>query len=345
MPHTMRAKFGISLSNRAVLFGWATLDDLLDAAQMAERSGDFHGVWVGDNLLSKPRAEAIVTLSAIAARTQQVKLGTICLASFPLRDPILLAVQWASLDVLSRGRTILAVCNGGSMLDGPQFAHELEVMGVPSHERVGRVVEGITILRRLWSETRVTHQGRYYRFNDVELLPKPVQQPVPIYMAINPKEPRVDAATVDRILRRVATYADGWQTDATPVETFRQRFDTIRAYAARRGREPSTLDSCLHLMVNINEDRDVAFREAETFLRSYYGAGAVSRERAELWLAYGPPAAVIEKIQAYLDAGCTTPVLRFVSPDLKEQLQRCIEEILPSFRVGSDAQQLAKPDS
>ena len=344
MPYAIRAKFGLSLSNRAVLFGWATLDDLLDAAQMAERSGYFHGVWIGDNLLSKPRAEAIVTLSALAARTQRVKLGTICLASFPLRNPILLAIQWASLDLLSQGRTILAVCNGGSALDGPQFAHELEVMGVKSHERVGRVVEGISILRRLWSEARVTHQGKYYQFKDVELLPKPVQHPVPIYMAINPKEAHVDRVTIDRILRRVAAHADGWQTDATPVETFRQRFDAIRDYAARQGREPSKLDSCLHLMVNINDDREVAFREAEAFLRSYYGAGAVSRERAELWLAYGPPAAVIEKIQVYLDAGCTTPVLRFVSPHLKEQLQRCIEEVLPSFRVGYDEQQLSTPD-
>jgi alkanesulfonate monooxygenase SsuD/methylene tetrahydromethanopterin reductase-like flavin-dependent oxidoreductase (luciferase family) len=334
MLQTMRAKFGLSLSTRAVLFGWASLNDLLDAAQMAERSGYFHGVWVGDNLLSKPRAEAIVTLAAIAARTQQVKLGTICLASFPLRDPVLLAIQWASLDLLSQGRTILAVCNGGSALDGPQFEHELEVMGVKSHERVGRVVEGITILRRLWSEVRVTHEGKYYRFKNVELLPKPVQQPVPIYMAINPKEARVDAATIDRILQRVGAHADGWQTDATSVETFRQRFDTIRDYAARQGRDPSQLDSCLHLMVNINDDREVAFREAETFLRSYYGAGAVSRERAELWLAYGPPAAVIDKIQAYISAGCTTPVLRFVSPALKDQLQRCIEEVLPALRDG-----------
>ena len=95
----------------------------------------------------------------------------------------------------------------------------------------------------------------------------------------------------------------------------------------------ASLESCLHLMVNINDDRDMAFREAETFLRSYYGAGAVSHERAELWLAYGPPSAVIDKIQAYIDAGCTMPVLRLVSPNLKDQLQRCIEEVLPAFLV------------
>jgi coenzyme F420-dependent glucose-6-phosphate dehydrogenase len=207
-------------------------------------------------------------------------------------------------------------------------------MGVGSAERVGRLIEGVKILRRLWTEERVTHQGKYYQFADVELLPKPVQQPVPILIAANPKAGQADEATVDRILRRIGTHADGWQTDATPVDVFRERFQTIREYAAGKGRDPSRLDSCLHLMVNINDDRDRAYQEAETFLTSYYGAGTISRERAELWLAHGPPEAVIEKIQAYIDAGCTTPVLRFVSPDLAGQLKRCIEEVLPAFRTG-----------
>jgi alkanesulfonate monooxygenase SsuD/methylene tetrahydromethanopterin reductase-like flavin-dependent oxidoreductase (luciferase family) len=207
-------------------------------------------------------------------------------------------------------------------------------MRVPSRERVGRLIESLTVLRRLWSEERVTHTGKYYRFADVELLPKPTQQPIPILLAVNPKPEFVSDTIIDRIMRRVATYADGWQTDATPVETFRQRFDIIRTYAAQQGRDPSGLESCLHLMVNINDDREQAYREATTFLASYYGAGAVSRQRTELWLAYGPPEAVIEKVQAYIEAGCTTPVLRFVSPNLKEQLQRCIEEVLPAFRTA-----------
>ena len=331
MKHKMRAKFGLSLSTRAVLFDWATMDDLLEAATTAEESGYFDGVWVGDNLLSKPRVESIVTLSAIAARTETLSLGTICLASFPLRDPILLAIQWASLDVLSGGRTILAVCNGGSASDGPQFAQELENMNVASVDRVSRLVEGVEVLRRLWSEERVTHHGRFYSFTDLEALPKPVQQSVPILIAANPKEQSLDDPVVDRILRRIATYGDGWQTDATPVETFRQRFDRIREYAESEGRDSSKLDSCLHLMVNINDDRTQGLKEAQQFLQAYYGAGAVSQEKADLWLACGSPDEVIEKIQEYVDAGCTTPVLRFVSPDLKGQLRRCIEDVLPAF--------------
>ena len=334
MTYEMAANFGLSLSNRAVVFGWGSLKDLIQGARTAEESGYFHGVWVGDNLLSKPRVDSIVTLSAIAAHTQQVKLGTICLASFPLRHPILLAIQWASLDLLSEGRTILAVCNGGSASDGPQFARELDAMGVKSSERVGRLVEGINIIRRLWCEDRVTHDGKYYRFADVEALPKPIQQPVPVYIAANPTAGEVDAATEERILRRIAAHGDGWQTDATPVETFKSRFDRIRQYAAEQGRDPTGFQSCLHLMVNINNDRDKAYKEAESYLAQYYGSGAISAERAELWLAYGPPEAVIEKIRAYLEAGCTTPVLRFVSPDLNGQLKRCIEEVLPAFRTG-----------
>ena len=334
MQQPMQAKFGVSLSNRAVLFGWASTDGLIKAARTAEQSGYFHGVWVGDNLLSKPRVEAIVMLSAIAAHTSRVKLGTICMASFALRHPIPLAIQWASLDILSQGRTILALCNGASATQGPQFANELDAMGVRSNERVGRLIEGIQVLRRLWSEERVTHKGKYYRFSDVELIPKPVQQPVPIMIAANPRPDNADAATVDRIFRRVAKHADGWQTDATPVETFRKRFEKINDYASQQGRDPSELDSCLHLMVNINDDREKAFRQAQEFLASYYGAGYVSRERAELWLAYGPPDAIIEKIRAYIEAGCTMPVLRFVAAGRGQELDRCIQEVLPAFRVG-----------
>jgi alkanesulfonate monooxygenase SsuD/methylene tetrahydromethanopterin reductase-like flavin-dependent oxidoreductase (luciferase family) len=332
-PIAMKAKFGISLSTRAVLFDWGTMDDVLDMAVMAEDSDMFDGVWVGDNILSKPRVESMITLSALATRTERVTLGTVCLASFPLREPILFALQWASLDVLSKGRTILTVCNGGTDRFGPQFAHELETFGVTSRERVGRVVEGIKILRALWSDGPATHDGKYHQFADVDLVPKPVQKPMPIHLAVNPPAATVDPETLDRVLRRVATHADGWQTDGTPLDAFRTRFDTILTYANDLGRDTSNFDASLHMMVNINEDEDKAYEEATHFLGSYYGAGAITKERADTWLAIGSPQAVIDKIAAYLEIGCTTPILRFVAPNPREQLQRCIEEVLPAFRV------------
>src|SRR5215471_3793421 len=183
--HAQSVRFGLSLPNRAVLFGMP-VDLLLETAEAADRSGAFDSVWVGDNFLSKPRLEAVVILSAVAARTTRVKLGPVCLASFPLRHPMVFALQWASLDLLSGGRTTLAVCNGGAASMGPLFATELRAMGVKSTERVERVEEGIELLRRFWGPEPVTFHSRFYHFDNVQLVPKPIQDHIPITIAVNP---------------------------------------------------------------------------------------------------------------------------------------------------------------
>jgi alkanesulfonate monooxygenase SsuD/methylene tetrahydromethanopterin reductase-like flavin-dependent oxidoreductase (luciferase family) len=322
-----QVEYGLSLPNRGVLFG---LDPrvLIDAAELADRSGVFGSVWVGDNFLSKPRLEAIVTLSAIASRTEKVKLGTICLATFPMRHPLQLAIQWASLDVLSGGRTILAVCNGGSAKDGPLFAKELTVTGVASKERVGRVEEGIEILRRLWTGESVDFEGRFYSFEDVQALPKPAQERIPIVIAANP-HPSAGPEIEERILRRVARLGDGWQTDGLPPEVFAERWRRIREYAAEEGRSDQVTHNSLHLMVNIDDDPAAARRKAVEFLAHYYGVGGVSEEKLSSWLAFGSPEAVAEKIAQFIEAGCTTPVLRFADADQPGQIQRAIDEVLP----------------
>ena len=321
--------FGISLPNRAILFGLAP-ETLLETACQAEASGAFDSVWVGDNFLSKPRLEAIVTLSAVAARTRRVRLGTVCLASFPFRHPVELALQWASLDRLSGGRTILAVCAGGPASLGPQFAAELKAMGVKSTERVGRLEEGIDLLRRFWGDGPVSYQGRYYAFEQVDPQPKPLQARVPMPIAVNPG-PGAPEDVVDRALRRVARLGDGWQTDGTPPEVFRERWSRIRQYADEYGRAGAVRHASLHLMVNINADAAAARRESVEFLSHYYGEGAVSEQKLEAWLAFGSPAAVVDKIEQFVEAGCTTPILRFTSPDQRGQLERCLGEVMPAF--------------
>ena len=323
--------FGLSLPNRAVLFGMET-EVLLRSAERADACGLFDSVWVGDNLLSKPRLEAIVLLSAVAARTKHVKLGPVCLATFPMRHPLLLALQWASLDVLSGGRTTLAVCNGGAASRGPGFTTELAAMGVKSTERVGRVEEGIELLRRFWGSEPVTHHGTFYRCTDVQLLPKPVQARIPITIAVNPADD-ADPAITERALRRIARLADGWQTDGTPPEVFRARWSQAREYAAEYGRSDEVTDAQLHLMVNINDDARQARAESVEFLDKYYGMGTVGEEKLQHWLAFGPPGAVIEKIATFIEAGCTTPILRFTAPDQLGQLERCIADVLPAFRM------------
>src|SRR2546427_11559337 len=108
-------RYGLSLPNRGVLFGATSSDELLEVSEQAEASGAFDSVWVGDSLFIKPRLESLMLLSAIAARTRRVRLGTCCLSTFTLRDPILLAAQWAALDQISQGRAVLGACIGGAL--------------------------------------------------------------------------------------------------------------------------------------------------------------------------------------------------------------------------------------
>jgi alkanesulfonate monooxygenase SsuD/methylene tetrahydromethanopterin reductase-like flavin-dependent oxidoreductase (luciferase family) len=332
MMAAQRVEFGLSLPNRAVLFG---LDPqvLFETADRAEASGCFDSVWVGDNLTSKPRLESIVTLAAIAGRTRRIKLGTICLASFPLRHPLLLALQWGSLDIASGGRTILAVCAGGSATMGPKFAAELAAMGVASKERLGRLEEGIALLRAFWSGP-VTHHGDYYRFENVDLLPRPHRR-IPIVLAVNPSA--TDPAVAERAMRRVARLADGWQTDGTPPEVFRARWRRVREYAAEYGRADEVTHNSLHLMVNISDDDARAKREAVEFLDHYYGAGAISAEKLDSWLAFGSPARVVDKVMAFVEAGCNTVVMRFTSPDQRGQFERCVADVMPHLRGAAAA--------
>lgn len=325
--------FGLSLPNRAVLFGLPP-ETLLSAAEEADASEWFDSVWVGDNLLSKPRLEAVVTLSALAVRTKRVRLGTVCLATFPMRHPLLFANQWASLDVLSGGRTQLVVCNGGSAKDGPKYATELEAMGIASSERVPRLEEGISLIRQLWTSPSVTYNGRFYSMKEVELLPKPVQSHIPIGIAVNPGAD-IDPALEERLLRRVARLADAWQTDGCDPALFRSRWSRIQEYAVDAGRAGLVSDAQLHLMVNIDDNAARARRESVEFLASYYGENEISEEMLGHWLAFGSPAAVVEKIGTFIEAGYTTLILRFTSSDQLGQLTRCIADVLPAFDRAS----------
>jgi alkanesulfonate monooxygenase SsuD/methylene tetrahydromethanopterin reductase-like flavin-dependent oxidoreductase (luciferase family) len=182
-----KATFGLTLSNRALVTRRTQPKELIDMAVQAENTGAIDALWVGDSILSKPRLECIPLLGAIAAHTSRVKLGVACMATIAQRNPVLLALQWASLDVISGGRTWLAACMGYAASQHPMAAKELEVMGVQSKERPARLEEMIQALRVLWSDEHASFHGKYYSFDDVNLLPKPAQQPCPIYIAGTPR--------------------------------------------------------------------------------------------------------------------------------------------------------------
>ena len=318
-----------------MLFGIQT-SELLDVTLRAEASGLLDSVWVGDNFFSQPRIESMVLLSAMAARTTRIRLGTLCLATFPMRHPLAFAVQWASLDLLSGGRTILGVCNGHSAREGAYFARELDAMRVRSDERAARVEEGIEVLRKAWAAGPVRHKGRFYEVEGVECLPKPVQAHVPILIAVTPVPTGKDdaAATEERMLRRVARLADGWQTGPRSPQAFRTQWARIHEYAAEYGRVDEIAQSVIHFRVNINDDAEQARRDATAFTARYYAdtlpPGVL--EMSDRSLVCGPPQLIAERVMQFVEAGCTTPVFGFMAMDQRGQLERCLASVLPLLR-------------
>ena len=332
----MKPSFGLILANRAVVLGAITAADLISIAQRAEASSAFDALWVGDSLLAKPRLEAVTLLSTLAGATSRLRLGVGCLATFVHRHPVMFAHQWASLDVLSGGRAWLAVCLGGPDEQSAAQALEHAVMGVKSSERVGRMEEGIVILRKLFGETKASHHGRFYEFDGVTIEPRPVQSPCPIWIASNPTGltwkggASASDAAVERGFRRVARYADGWMTNKVSPAEFRQQWARITAMAREEGRDPSTLGSALYHNLNVNEDRAAALEESKTFLDTYYSSG-FSPGFVEGWTVAGSPQRCIEELRAYFDAGLTHLALRLTSWDQAGQLRRFLDEIAPAF--------------
>jgi alkanesulfonate monooxygenase SsuD/methylene tetrahydromethanopterin reductase-like flavin-dependent oxidoreductase (luciferase family) len=273
--------------------------------------------------------EAIVMLSAVATHTKKVRLGTICMASFPVRHPILLAIQWASLDQLSQGRSLLGVCIGGG------HEGELRAFGVKKDQRVGRMREGIELLRQIWSDQNTSFHGKYYTLEDYNIVPKPVQKPPPIWIAVSPEREQVGDKVVDQAMRRVGLLADGYITMGVTAEELGKRLRVIAQSAAEVGKNLANFEIAIHGMININDDRALAYRQSKDYFNHYYGPTYPPESLIKIWLAHGPPKDCAKLIQQWLDMGITTPVLRFTAQDQPGQVQRFVDEVLPLLRMDS----------
>jgi alkanesulfonate monooxygenase SsuD/methylene tetrahydromethanopterin reductase-like flavin-dependent oxidoreductase (luciferase family) len=329
--------FGLILANRAVVIGAIKAQDLFDVSVAAEGAGCFDTLWVGDSLLAKPRLESVTLLSALATVTSKMRLAVGCLATFVHRHPVMFAHQWASLDVMSNGRSLLAVCLGGPDEQSPAQAREHAAMGVRSSERPARLEEGVAILRKLFDGKPASHEGQFYSFKDVKIEPAPIQQPCPIWIASNPTGltwkggASASSAAVERGLRRVAKLADGWMTNKLSPDEFRTQWARVAAMAREEGRDPARLGSALYHNININEDRQAALEESKKFLDTYYSSN-FSPAFVEGWTIAGPPDRCVKELRAYFDAGLGHMGLRLPSWDQKGQLRRFLNEVAPALK-------------
>jgi alkanesulfonate monooxygenase SsuD/methylene tetrahydromethanopterin reductase-like flavin-dependent oxidoreductase (luciferase family) len=318
-------RIGLTLPNRGVLIGVTTPEQMLRMAEIADESDLFQSVWVGDSLLGKPRMESIALLAGIAARTSRVRLGPACMASFPLRDPVLLAYQWASLDLLAAGRTVLVVCTGIVPQEGGRI--EGELYGLQRRDRVQRMIEWIELVKQLWTEDNVTFEGQHYRCQGITIEPKPAASPrPPIWIANNP--PPGDEEAIRRTLRRVVRHADGWETSLWNPADVGWRLQELRRLAEEAGRDPRTIETHLYHNINLNDDRQAALEESKRFLDMYYTMD-YSPRFVEGWTATGSAEQCIEHLRVYEELGFDEVTLRITSWDQFGQLERVMREVLP----------------
>ena len=322
-----KPRFGLTLPNRGVLIGATTVAEMLEMAEWAESAG-WDSVWVGDSIFAKPRLDAIALLGALAARTKRVRLGPACFASTPLRDALILAYQWASLDFMSGGRTVFVACQGQPE-GGGAFDQEFAAMRIEPKSRMRRMEEAIEIMRLTSSREHADYEGQYYKFRNLTVLPRPVQQPIPIWVVSNPDMSK--PKNVETGYKRVARLGDGWMTTGKAPEDVKSSLARIRGYAREMNRVlPTDFECCVYYNINVNENREKAYEESKRFLDSYYSV-SYQRPFLEGWVAMGSPAECIEKLRSYVAAGATTITLRPTGYDQKHQFKRVTEEVLPAL--------------
>lgn len=340
-------KFGVNLNNREPLIAPDySLQDLLNLAERAEELG-FDSVWVGDSLFSKPRWEPINILSAISQRTSKVKLGTACMVS-GTRHPLYLALEWATLDALSNGRTILGT-GMGNPEDGVR--REYASVGLDFDKRARIFEEGLAVLRQLWTEGKTDFTGETYQFDDIafysgtEMGPlMPVQTAPPIWVVSNPrltvgtKQEDKTERVVSKAARRIATYGDGWMTccRARHPDEFRAQLAQVEQAIDEAGRRRDEFVMSYQVTMNIADTRDAAQAGINAYINQYYPELSKAMDIGE-WGPVGTPDDIAEWFQTFIDAGVDYFICRFGSLDQFGQVEQFARDVLPRFTATTAA--------
>jgi probable F420-dependent oxidoreductase len=272
----------------------------------------FHALWVIDRLFHHISIlEPLTLLTCAATVTSRIRLGTSVIL-FVLRNPVLMAKTTATLDYLSGGRLILGVSLGGR-------DQEFEALGVPIKQRVSRLQEQLTVMRKLWTEQQVTFHGRYYHLDNVNMEPKPLQKPgIPILMG----------GRADAVLQRSAEQADGWIAGGQgSPEAFHEAWQKVRGYAMAAGKDPDALDSGKLLYITVGADRKWCQEQLTAFTHAYYGPQYDVGNNC----VFGSPTECAAKIQGFIDAGAKTIILGPTWPDV-EQVTRIAREVVPQLQ-------------
>lgn len=312
----MSMKFGLSLRNFVGPNEVPDIEELIQYAERAEELG-FESLWAFDHLLlgvdpAFPILDALHTLTALATRTERIMLGTGILV-LPLRHPVWMAKEMASLDQISKGRFILGAASGW-------YKREFDAAGIPFHER-GRLFErNLDMILKLWTGEPVTMEVDEFNLREAVNAPKPYQDPHPKVLI---------GGYVDKVLRRVARMSDGWLTYAYTAESFTNSWNKIKGFAREYGRDPSELSATNQVAIYVGPSREEADPLMRHWLETEWDFASWSESTVE-HAVRGSVEECVEQLRAYVESELDRII--FIPYRYQpEQIERIANEIIPHF--------------
>ena len=274
--------------------------------------GSVDSIWQTDRLISKePNLETLSTMAAIAGATDSMRFG-MNVASIALRDPLLTAKQCATIDFLSGGRLLPAFGIGSAL------SRDYTATGTPTQGRGKKADEALTLLRRLWTEEEVSFEGTFFNYDRASISPKPANAKMPLW---------IGGSSAKAIERTARIGTGGLAGIDTPSKT-------QKVIAGIRAALP-------HYQRSIDEDHygaTFSFRFGSTdepiSQQAMQGISTRLGQDPTDYLAIGSADVIANRVQAFIDAGCSKFVLIPIAEGTKDvvaQTQRLVEEVIPRF--------------
>jgi probable F420-dependent oxidoreductase len=270
----------------------------------------FDSAWTSEAVLgSQPFLDAGHMLTYAAAATERMRLGCAVMLT-GLHSPVHLAKSLSTLDQVSRGRLVIGVGLGGRTDVYPGFAAD-------AGTRVARFNEGLRLMKALWTEPKVTFEGRFWQLREAPMEPKPFQKPHP---------PIWFGANHPNALRRAVKHGDGFiGGGSASTEQFRENVRTLRTLLDEAGRDGGDFPIAKRVYIAVDEDREGTGRRIGEYFQRRYGRPGM--EQLAIW---GPPDECLRGLREVAEAGAQL-ILLDAPFDHAHQLERFASEIAPQL--------------
>ncbi|HEY1413312.1 MAG TPA: LLM class flavin-dependent oxidoreductase [Rhodopila sp.] len=291
-------------------YPFETSDGFWHWVDLCEQGG-LDSIWQTDRIVSKtPILECMTTLAAIAGRTRRIKFG-VNVVSVALREPVLLARQCATIDVLSGGRLL-----PGFGIGSPRGA-EWTAMHIDTTTRGRKTDEALEIIRRLWAGEALDFEGRHFRLSNASIAPLPVQPDLPMWIG----------GSSEAAIKRTARVGTGWQAGPETPAAVGAVIAGIKAALLETGRtiDEDHYGAAFAFRFGGPDDPGVA-----KVMEQY--RARTGRDPRDLF-AMGDAEVILQRLSDYIEAGASKFILRPIAygdADMLAQTQRLIEEVLPA---------------